>query len=150
MGSSTGSLNMEPFMDETYNNMEENKYPSNAKHSQDQRFKIVVGIDFGTDGSTLAYAIPDEEGNTTVYIHNLWKDVPSTEKPKTSILFDNEGNVQCTGDSCVNLYINVIERKGWKLFDRFKMSLYEDNAGKNKTGDIKEKIRATNGNIEEY
>eukprot|EP01084_Bolivina_argentea_P270152 459307_1 len=126
------------------------------------QFKIVVGIDFGTDGSGLAYAIPDTNGTSTVYIHDIWKDAISTEKPKTSILFDHEGNVQSTGNPAVNLYINCKQNKGWKLFERFKMSLYEHSpkwisnittstqSRKNKTVDIKEKIRATNGNIEEY
>ena len=88
-----------------------------------ENYKIFVGIDFGTDGSGLAYSLQD--GST--YIHNLWKDVSSTEKPKTSVLFDNFGDVQCHGNQAVIQYISSMSNDGWKLFERFKMKLYDNN-----------------------
>eukprot|EP01084_Bolivina_argentea_P239558 402623_1 len=104
----------------------DNKYPEDDdKNQQDERFKIIVGIDFGTYGSGLAYAIPDGKGNATVYIHNMWKDVVATQKPITSVLFDNTGQVQGYGEHTVNQFIQMIHNQGWKLFERFKMSLYD-------------------------
>lgn len=112
-------------------------------------FKIFVGIDFGTDGSGLAYAL--QSGET--FIHNLWKDVPSTEKPKTSVLFDNHGEVQCHGHQAVIQYISSMSNDGWKLFERFKMKLYADPLWKSEIHsvqhsvekvDIEERIESTN------
>eukprot|EP01084_Bolivina_argentea_P239557 402620_1 len=121
----------------------------------DDRFKITVGIDFGTYGSGLAYAIPNEQGNSTVYIHNMWKDVVATEKPSTSILFDNTGQVHGYGDHTVNQFISMIDNQGWKVFERFKISLYdtplkhsEIASAKSKNDrkvNIKDTIPASNG-----
>eukprot|EP01084_Bolivina_argentea_P267144 453394_1 len=92
--------------------------------SSSHEFKIFVGIDFGTDGSGLAYSLLD--GST--YIHNLWRDVSAYEKPKTSVLFDSEGSVQCHGNQAVIQYISSMNNSGWKLFERFKVSLYDIKA----------------------
>ena len=92
----------------------------NFENKEKHEFKIFVGIDFDTDGCGLAYALSD--GST--YIHNTWKDVEPTQKPKTSVLFDNNGNVQCIGNQAVMQYITSMSNTGWKLFERFKMHLY--------------------------
>ena len=85
-----------------------------------QSFKIYVGIDFGTDGCGLAYALSDG----SCYIHNTWKDTQPTQKPRTSVLFDSNGDVQCIGTDAKMQYINSHNNAGWKLFERFKMSLF--------------------------
>eukprot|EP01084_Bolivina_argentea_P015233 28487_1 len=100
------------------NDPDENKYPSDHDENYNQyidgRFKIVVGIDFGTDGSELAYAIPDKHGTPAVYIHNIWRDVAATQKPITSVVFDNTGQVQ--GGGTVNPeYVQIIVNQGWKV-----------------------------------
>ena len=53
-------------------------------------FKLHIAIDFGTDGIGLAYALDDE-----VYVHQNFNSIKygATVKPKTIILFDNEGGV---------------------------------------------------------
>merc|ERR1711971_587239 len=119
------------------------------EYSAEHSFKIFVGIDFGTYGSGLAYALQD--GQT--YIHNLWRDVDATEKPKTSVLFDNNKEVQCHGNQAVMQYISSMSNDGWALFERFKMHLYKDPDWKgsvqhirhnvNKV-DIKDEIQSTN------
>ena len=139
------------------------------EYSAEHTFKIYVGIghvlwkqtskyqnteiytDFGTDGSGLAYALQD--GQT--YIHNLWRDVSSVEKPKTSVLFDDNKEVQCHGNQAVIQYISSMNNDGWALFERFKMQLYRDPTWKrdikpidqnaNKI-EIKEEIQSTNDN----
>lgn len=125
------------------------------------RYKLFVGIDFGTHGCGLAYAIRNKSGEATVYIHNLWKDVPKEEKPKTSVLFDNNGKVKCHGNDAVMTYIALADTDGWKLFDRFKMSLYEHSPQwisdvtsskqprMDKTVGIRDTIKARNADDEE-
>ena len=85
-----------------------------------QSFKIYVGIDFGTDGCGLAYALNDR----SCYIHNTWKDAQPTEKSRSAVLFDNHNQVQCIGAASKMQYINSHNNAGWKLFERFKMSLF--------------------------
>ena len=80
---------------------------------------IHVGIDFGTYGSGLSYAL----NNGEVYIHTF-KDCSTTEKSKTSVLFDDKGRVQCVGSEALRTYVNNSHTEGWKLFERFKMNLY--------------------------
>ena len=70
-------------------------------------FKIHVGVDFGTYGSGLAYALDDGK----VYIHNTWKDVQPTEKPKTSVLFDKDDDVICVGSEALRSYMNNKKKK---------------------------------------
>eukprot|EP01084_Bolivina_argentea_P297695 512909_1 len=91
-------------------------------------FKLSVGIDFGTDGVGLAYAIPD--GST--YIHNMWDDTEATRKPKTSVLFDNNNNVLRVGSEAQNMCLKLTGDQGWKLFERFKMNLYDEPSTKSK------------------
>eukprot|EP01083_Nonionella_stella_P079093 216771_1 len=89
-------------------------------------FKAFVGIDFGTDGSGLAYALPDG----SAFIHNMWDDTDPTQKPKTSVLFDNQQSIIRVGTGAQNMYLGCTEDKGWKLFERFKMNLYEEPTNK--------------------
>eukprot|EP01084_Bolivina_argentea_P095193 171158_1 len=104
------------------NTRDEIKYNGESKNNDTQhKFKIYVGIDFGTDGCGLAYALNDG----TSYIHNTWKDVEPTQKPRTAVLFDNNRNVQCIGNQAAMQYITSMSNTGWKLFERFKMSLFE-------------------------
>ena len=128
-------------------------YNFDENYSPHINYKIFVGIDFGTDGSGLAYSLSD--GST--YIHNSWKDVSSIEKPKTSVLFDNNGDVQCHGNQAVIQYISSMNNNGWKLFERFKMKLYQsDPKWKSqiktikhhhmKKVDLREQITSTNNN----
>eukprot|EP01084_Bolivina_argentea_P316202 548042_1 len=112
-------------------------------------FKAFVGIDFGTDGSGLAYGLPDG----SAYIHNMWDDTEATRKPKTSVLFDSSNSVLKVGSEAQNLYLKCTGDQGWKLFERFKMSLYEEPKSKSDLRkaetkmeyvELKEKIISTN------
>ena len=81
---------------------------------------MFVGIDFGTDGSGIAYTLKDGSS----YIHNMWGDSEATDKPKTSVLFDNHDDVLSVGTEAQDMYLKCKQDKGWKLFERFKMNLY--------------------------
>eukprot|EP01084_Bolivina_argentea_P269745 458511_1 len=110
--------------------------PSIADHS----FKIHIAIDFGTDGTSLAYALPDKLKEKTVYVHKDWVSVKfnSQVKPKTIILLDENGETIGFGKDAKNTYITSMNMsKRWMLFERFKMSLYENN-------DIKEDYKTNN------
>eukprot|EP00485_Elphidium_margaritaceum_P002287 CAMPEP_0202686228 /NCGR_PEP_ID=MMETSP1385-20130828/2038_1 /ASSEMBLY_ACC=CAM_ASM_000861 /TAXON_ID=933848 /ORGANISM="Elphidium margaritaceum" /LENGTH=702 /DNA_ID=CAMNT_0049340761 /DNA_START=32 /DNA_END=2140 /DNA_ORIENTATION=- len=92
-------------------------------------FKLHVGIDFGTDGSGLAYALP----NGDVFIHNKWKSKKygAITKPKTQILLNEEGNCVAFGIDASDVYSSLDKetQKKWLLFERFKMALYQDLDG---------------------
>eukprot|EP01084_Bolivina_argentea_P167109 290098_1 len=82
----------------------------------DDSYKICVGIDFGSHGSTLSYALPadfDEDEITNVFIHNIWKDIDgNSKKTKTSVLFDDEGYVHCVGHQSIYVYVQATNNKG--------------------------------------
>jgi len=123
----------------------------------EKNFQVFVGIDFGTDGTGLAIALPNGE----VYIHSKWKGYTRSQevKPKTRILLDADGNFLAFGQPATNSYITMGgEKSQWLLFERFKMALYEkqkksdddddensDDNNENENVDINEKIRAVNG-----
>ena len=86
----------------------------------DPPFKVFVGIDFGTDGSGLAYGLPDGSS----YIHNMWDDNDTTTKSKTSVLLDEKGDLICVGSKAKETYLQAQQDKGWMLFETFKMDLY--------------------------
>eukprot|EP01084_Bolivina_argentea_P214465 364078_1 len=119
--------------------------PNIQKEQQkDVNFKIFVGVDFGTDGCGLAYAFSkklinknddnnDDEkydsndiNNVYVEIHTNFDDVGPYEKSTTSVLFDDKNRVKVVGSTAANVYINTENNQEWKLFERFKMSLYDD------------------------
>eukprot|EP01084_Bolivina_argentea_P293242 504299_1 len=93
-----------------------------TEQNKKSRFKAFVGIDFGTDGSGLAYALPDG----SVYIHNMWGDTESTTKPKSSVLLDSHNSVICVGTGAQQMYLDCDAKTGWKLAQQFKMELYDD------------------------
>eukprot|EP01084_Bolivina_argentea_P289292 496725_1 len=87
-------------------------------------FKIHIAIDFGTDGCALAYYY-----NNKVTVYNKWmtKSRQRTTKVKTQILLNDKDEVVAFGDNAKIIYSSLSgnERRKWKFFDRFKMSLYE-------------------------
>ena len=56
--------------------------------------KINIGIDFGTDGTGMAYSFP---GGNTVYVYGKWRvnnndnGNKTTSKPRTAILLHKTG-----------------------------------------------------------
>eukprot|EP01084_Bolivina_argentea_P266273 451579_1 len=87
-------------------------------------FKIHVAIDFGTDGCAIAYHY---NGKVTVYNKWMTKSRQRTTKVKTQILLNDKDEVVAFGDTAKIIYSSLSgnERRKWKFFDRFKMSLYE-------------------------
>eukprot|EP01084_Bolivina_argentea_P058454 106758_1 len=92
----------------------------------------------------------------------MWnsKDVVATEKPRTSVLFDNTGIVQGCGNHIMGFFLTSFHNEGWKLFERFKMNLYDApsmhseiisaaKARPYRTVNIKDTIAASLGNGEE-
>eukprot|EP01084_Bolivina_argentea_P277709 474229_1 len=116
--------------------------PENEK--EDVEFKIFVGIDFGTDGCGLAYAVKNNVNYADQFEHKLYVDnendmdnvhihtndmdkdfLITWGKSRTSVLLDEDNNVQCVGCHATTTFVNMKNAKGWKLFERFKMNLYE-------------------------
>ena len=112
-------------------------------------FKVFVGIDFGTYGSSLAYVGPDGKARC----HNLWSSDLATMKPRTSILLNNDLNVEETGANARAFYLRSsskkIKKRGWKLFEGFKMNLYEESADKRRENKLHRQIVSVNGQLED-
>eukprot|EP01084_Bolivina_argentea_P126774 224390_1 len=100
--------------------------PSIAKHS----FKIHIAVDFGTDGTSLAYALPNNK-EKNVFVHQDWVSSKYNVgvKPNTIILLDENGDTLGFGKDAKHTYITTTTKtsKKWMLFEKFKMSLYENN-----------------------
>eukprot|EP01084_Bolivina_argentea_P124782 221108_1 len=98
-------------------------------------FKIHIAIDFGTEGSALAYCYKDE-----IIVYNKWKTKKSQRiiKAKSQILLNENNDVVAFGDNAKIIYAGLDgeEKIKWKFFDRFKMSLYGAEIGAKK-GDLK-------------
>ena len=105
------------------------------RESSESPFKVFVGIDFGTHGSGLAYALPDGKS----YIHNMWDNELPTVKPKTAVLLDKDSKVVTVGSNALKMYLMVNEDMAYQLFERFKMNLYEEPSDKSKLYEVDEK-----------
>eukprot|EP01084_Bolivina_argentea_P186546 321527_1 len=100
----------------------------------EHKFKIYVAIDFGTDGTGLAYCLPNAT-TQKIHIHNKWKrwnsskqyesewDEISKIKPKTAILLDKDGKFRAFGDNAIKIYL-LLKDNTMMLFEHFKMHLY--------------------------
>ena len=66
--------------------------------------KINVAIDFGTDGTSIAYSFPN---NNNVYIHGGWrvfnenKDNTETNKLRTTIMLTKDGKFAAFGSNAL-------------------------------------------------
>eukprot|EP01083_Nonionella_stella_P158594 516383_1 len=106
----------------------ENKQPTPVE------FKIHIAIDFGTDGCALAFAY---EGNITVYNKWMTKRRKRATKAKTQLLLNEKNEVVAFGDNAKIIYSSLTgsEKTKWRFFERFKMSLYEENTQEPTTHD---------------
>eukprot|EP00485_Elphidium_margaritaceum_P000041 CAMPEP_0202692808 /NCGR_PEP_ID=MMETSP1385-20130828/7099_1 /ASSEMBLY_ACC=CAM_ASM_000861 /TAXON_ID=933848 /ORGANISM="Elphidium margaritaceum" /LENGTH=722 /DNA_ID=CAMNT_0049348405 /DNA_START=35 /DNA_END=2203 /DNA_ORIENTATION=+ len=102
-------------------------------------FKVVVGIDFGTDGSGVAIALNDGSGKVFVdqdiNDNSRFIDV----KTKTNILLDENGAFIAFGREATEQYIRQFDNDDdgddddaqasnsnkWLYFSQFKMALYK-------------------------
>eukprot|EP01084_Bolivina_argentea_P289704 497520_1 len=90
----------------------------------ERKFKIHIAIDFGTDGCALASAFNDE-----VEVYDRWrsKNFSKSVKTKTSILLNEKNEIVSFGNDAKNMFIvGEVYKDKWKLFERFKMALYQD------------------------
>ena len=72
--------------------------------------KINIGIDFGTDGTAIAYSFP---GGKDVFIYGKWNVFGNngsikTNKTRTAILLDKNGNFQSFGVDAMKAYVIYI------------------------------------------
>eukprot|EP01084_Bolivina_argentea_P283972 486512_1 len=130
------------------------------------RFRVHAAIDFGTDGVGLAYTlsdhdamqmkgskhIPSNESKSNdnknknqlppIISHNKWvsKKYKNVLKQKTIILLDKHLQFIKFGKKAKELYMELTDQKhNYYLFERFKMSLYEQAIISNKYKDYDEK-----------
>eukprot|EP01084_Bolivina_argentea_P304274 525438_1 len=119
-----------------------------ANESSNNEFRFYIAIDFGTDGTCIAYACDNEEHE--VFIHDKWHSsrYGSTVKPRCAILLDDKGKTKAFGIDAIKTYMAVQSSYGkqWLLFDRFKMSLYDCGSYQKtkNTTDIVDELIATN------
>eukprot|EP01084_Bolivina_argentea_P301962 521110_1 len=98
-------------------------------------FKVVVGIDFGTDGSAVSWALND--GSDKVHVAQTINDNARFVdlKTKTNILLNDKGEFIAFGREATEQYIRQFEdmddkasskkHASWLYFDQFKMALYK-------------------------
>ena len=113
-----------------------------SKWNKKGTFKVVVGIDFGTDGSGIAWAVND--GNEEVFVDQEINDNAKFVdlKTKTNILLDENGEFIAFGREATEQYIRQFEDESddedddqndkkpkksasWLYFSQFKMALYK-------------------------
>ena len=71
--------------------------------------KINVGIDFGTDGTAIAYSFP---GGKDVYLYGKWRvfgkrGAKKANKTRTAILLDKDGKFKAFGAKAVRAYVHL-------------------------------------------
>ena len=104
---------------ETNNNNNNRKYSELQEISVDEKEskydtfvpKINIGIDFGTDGTAIAYSFPG--GGNDVYIYEQWrvssdKGTQRVNKARTAVLLDRDGNFEAFGVNALRGYDNDI------------------------------------------
>eukprot|EP00490_Sorites_sp_Unknown_P026457 CAMPEP_0114672294 /NCGR_PEP_ID=MMETSP0191-20121206/42633_1 /TAXON_ID=126664 /ORGANISM="Sorites sp." /LENGTH=321 /DNA_ID=CAMNT_0001934231 /DNA_START=50 /DNA_END=1012 /DNA_ORIENTATION=- len=110
--------------------------------------KINIAIDFGTDGTGVAYSFP---GGDTVYIYGKFemknKDGgrQSISKLRTAILLDSHGKFKAFGQNALLAYGALDDPSDVLLFDHFKMNLCDMDMNGKRTSDIRSKVKAING-----
>eukprot|EP00483_Globobulimina_turgida_P009781 UN09800 len=109
------------------------------KWNEKGNFRVVVGIDFGTDGSAVAWALNDGQDKV-----NLAQEINDNSKfinlkTKTNILLHSNGEFIAFGREATEKYIRQFEDddsdddepnqkkkiSNWLYFDQFKMALYK-------------------------
>ena len=87
--------------------------------------KINIAIDFGTDGTGVAYSFP---GGNDVFVYGKFKvqndnnSNTETSKPRTAILLDKDYNFKAYGSNALRAYGSMNDTD-ILLFDHFKMCL---------------------------
>ena len=72
--------------------------------------KINVAIDFGTDGTSIAYSFPN---TNHVYIYGTWrvfnenKDNEETNKLRTTILLNGRGQLMGYGLDAIKVFVKL-------------------------------------------
>eukprot|EP01084_Bolivina_argentea_P084108 152205_1 len=110
------------------------------------KFKVHVAIDFGTDGLAMAYAFGDVD-KVTAHAEWSYKKYAPKFKPKTIVLLDEDFEAIGFGKDAKHTYMATEKMKDkWMLFERFKMALYGDGTiDEEKQVVIKDTLTATNG-----
>eukprot|EP01084_Bolivina_argentea_P259870 438685_1 len=101
---------------------------STETEQKTEKFKVCIGVDFGTDGLGIAYAF-----DNNVYVHDKWrsKNYGAITKPKTTVLLDQNGQVVAIGMDAKHIYFAVDDTDDqFMLFERYKMSLYDEELDK--------------------
>eukprot|EP01084_Bolivina_argentea_P161208 280667_1 len=118
-------------------------------------FKVKIGIDFGTDGLGLAFAL---KGDDNIKIYNQQSDKHKhysyASKIKTQILFNDTNKAISFGNDAKQMYKKLTKKEihSWKLFQRFKPLLedvlqdteHDDMKSNDNTNNIQE-LTAING-----
>eukprot|EP01084_Bolivina_argentea_P111082 198304_1 len=102
--------------------------PTKQTNMKNVDFKLHIAVDFGTDGSALAFAYKDK-----VTIYNKWRvqrlnaASRATTKTKTHLILNEDNTICSFGNAAKFIYFNLTKygQKKKKFFERFKMALYE-------------------------
>jgi len=102
---------------------------------QSEAYSHYVAIDFGTAGSSIAFATSTSE---KIHLYSDWQKATAAKKTgvdikvPTILLLDPEKNLESVGNDALHVYqtknVKKKERLGdYYLFDRFKMSLHKED-----------------------
>jgi len=100
-----------------------------------EAYSHYVAIDFGTAGSSIAFATSTSE---KIHLYSDWQKAKETKKTgvdikvPTILLLDPEKNLELIGNDALYVYqTKNVKNKGrfgdYYLFDRFKMSLHKED-----------------------
>ena len=96
--------------------------------SEDDVFKIIAAIDFGTTFSGYAYALASNKD--TIYTNRNWGQTQGflLQKTPTCLLLKPSGEFVAFGFEAVSKYNDLTEDEASEhyYFDRFKMKLYDN------------------------
>ena len=91
-------------------------------------FKIIAAIDFGTTFSGYAYALASEKN--TIYTNRNWGQTQGflLQKTPTCLLLKPSGEFASFGFDAVSQYNDLTENEAseYYFFNRFKMKLYDN------------------------
>lgn len=101
---------------------------TSAVSLDDDTYKIIAAIDFGTTFSGYAYALTSNKEN--IYTNRNWGQTQGflLQKTPTCLLLKPNGEFVAFGFEAVSKYNDLTEEEASEhyYFDRFKMKLYDN------------------------
>ena len=103
-------------------------YPFERNVTEEDKYDVVVAIDFGTSFSGFAFSFNHRDGSEDIYMNRSWGNAQgySTFKTPTCILLNPNKKFVKFGFEAAEKYAELEDAKdkSFYFFDRFKMMLH--------------------------